>query len=327
MNIVPKEKPIISNLNTYYIDIAKLIEHCQGEAGAGGIFFASPSAQAVIFFDQEEILNGYFRDKEEELTGDTAVSRLIESGANYNFTVNIYAISIGEVYFWSSLPSAERIYKDLSTEFTDLDGLIKKMSAEKLTGFIDVSIANGSEGGLVFLSNGEIVGGSFTWAQDQPAGTKANIDQLIEKTKTSAGLFQVSRIPVNNGANESVITADTGGQSPRALTMVEEIMGIFETLFTTKKFKNTDLNSLIKKKFIEKAERFAFLDPFAAEFEYKNRKVLYSGNAEDKELLIGIVTSLKELAADLDIIDEFRTYLIPWHSKYENQLKTLDIAI
>ena len=140
MVIIPKEKPVISNLNTYYLDITKLIEHYQGEIGSGGLFFGSASAKGVIFFDQDEILNGYFRDQDSELSGDDAINRLMETDFEHNYTVEIYNISLEEVYFWSSLPSAERIYKDLSTEFTDLEGLIKKMSAEKLTGFIEVTI-------------------------------------------------------------------------------------------------------------------------------------------------------------------------------------------
>ena len=100
MVIEPKEKPVISNLNSYYLDLEKLIEHFQGEIGAGGVFFNSPSARAVVFFDQEEILNGCLRDKGGELTGKAAVERLIKGDFDHNFKVDIYHISLEEVYFW-----------------------------------------------------------------------------------------------------------------------------------------------------------------------------------------------------------------------------------
>ena len=326
MKIVPKEKPVLSNLNSYYIDIARLLEHCQGEIGTGGIFLASSSAQATVFFDQNEILNGYFRDKDQELIGEAAVKQLMESGARYNFTINIYSIPIEEVYFWSSLPTAERLYKDLSTEFTDLEGLIKKMSAEKLTGFIDISIGEGDEGGLVFISGGEIVGGSFSWAQDETVASKENINRLIEKTKTSGGLFQVSRIPIANNADREA-AVNKRKQSNHALTMVEELMSIFESVVTTKKRNKNDFNSLLRKKFIEKADQFGFLDPFAAEFEYRDRKVKFNGEVDDKDLLTGIVTTLGELASDLDVTEEYRNCSLPWQNKYENQLKSFEIAM
>ena len=156
MVIIPREKPVIENLNIYYLDIKKLFEHFQGEIGSGGVFFKSHSAEGAIFFDEDELLNGYFQEKDTILTGNTAIDQLIQAGSKHNYTVSIYRISQEEVYFWASLPSAEKIYKDLSTDFTDLSGLIKKMRSEKLTGYIDVLIGNGKESGLIFISNGEI---------------------------------------------------------------------------------------------------------------------------------------------------------------------------
>ncbi len=156
MVIIPKESPVVENLNSYYLDVIKLIEHYQGEIGAGGIYFKSAAAQGVIYFDHDDILNGYYRNKDGELFGDEAIDLLMGADHEYNFNIAIYYLTQEEVYFWTSLPTSERVYKDLSTEFTDLEGLIKKMSTEKLTGYIDVTIDNGRDQGLVFISNGEI---------------------------------------------------------------------------------------------------------------------------------------------------------------------------
>ncbi len=325
MVIIPKEKPVISNLNTYYLDINKLIEHYQGEIGSGGIFFRSDSARGVVFFDQDEILNGYFRDQEKELSGDDAIDRLMDTDFEHNYTVTIYNISLEEIYFWSSLPSAERIYKDLSTEFTDLEGLIKKMSAEKLTGFIEVTIEDEKEEGLIFISNGEIVGGSFSWVRNDPSLTRANIDQLIEKTKKSGGLFQVSRIPVSDGRKEKPTGFKGSEDSSHTLKMLEEFLGIFETFYATLKTKDSDFNSVIRKKFVESANQFDFLDPFAAEFEYTGRRIIFTGDAGDEELLTGVLTSVTELAQELGVLNEFKKYLAPWLSKYESKLAPLNI--
>ena len=63
MIIIPKEKPVIENLNSYYLDIKKLLEHCQGTTGSGGIHFVSPSSECVIFFDQDRIMNSTIQNK------------------------------------------------------------------------------------------------------------------------------------------------------------------------------------------------------------------------------------------------------------------------
>ena len=64
MIIIPEKKPVVQNLNSYYLDIKRLIEHYQGELGSGGIYFKSSFAEGAIFFDEDTILNGTFQNKE-----------------------------------------------------------------------------------------------------------------------------------------------------------------------------------------------------------------------------------------------------------------------
>ncbi|MGD8471234.1 MAG: hypothetical protein PVJ82_07560, partial [Desulfobacteraceae bacterium] len=198
MVVIPRQQPVLENLNIYYLDVRKLLEHFQGEIGSGGIHFKSHAAEGVIFFDQDQLVSGFFQDKEISISGNDAVERLLAAGDEYNFSVNIYKIGPEEVYFWASIPTAEKIYKNLSTEFTDLEGLIKKMSAEKMTGYIDVTIGGGKENGLIFLINGKIMGGSYSWGNGAPSPSKENQDLLILKTKELGGTFNVCRIAIKN---------------------------------------------------------------------------------------------------------------------------------
>ena len=36
MVVIPKQQPVLENLNIYYLDVRKLLEHFQGEIGSGG---------------------------------------------------------------------------------------------------------------------------------------------------------------------------------------------------------------------------------------------------------------------------------------------------
>jgi hypothetical protein len=326
MVIIPREKPVIENLNIYYLDIKKLFEHFQGEIGSGGVFFKSHSAEGAIFFDEDELLNGYFQEKDTVLTGNTAINQLIQANSAHNYSVSIYKILQEEVYFWSSLPSAEKIYKDLSTDFTDLSGLIKKMRSEKLTGYIDVLIGDGKESGLIFISNGEIIGGSYSWGGEKTNSSQSNLKILIEKTKKSGGIFQVSRIPMKKQKGAEIPKEKASDPSLDILTMLEEFLGVFETVMSTGKNKGAGFSSILKKKFVEKAEEYAFLDPFAAEFEYSNRKIKYSGQANEKELAEGVITSAKELAEEQGILAEVKKYMLSWSDKYGKKMEELGIA-
>jgi len=325
MVIIPREKPVIENLNIYYLDIRKLFEHFQGEIGSGGVFFKSHSAEGVIFFDEDELLNGYFQEKDKVLTGNAAIDQIIQAESDHNYSVSIYRISQEEVYFWASLPSTEQIYKDLSTDFTDLEGLIKKMRLEKLTGYIDVSIGDGIEGGLIFISNGEIIGGSYSWGGDKADSSQNNLKILIDKTKKTSGIFQVSRIPIKTAKVAGESKEQVFDTSSDTLTMLEEYLLVFETVVQNGKNKGAAFSSILKKKFVEKADEYTFLDPFAAEFEYSNGKIKYSGQAGEKELVDGVITSVKELAEELGILTEVKKNMASLADKYKKKIKELGV--
>jgi len=164
MIIIPREKPAVQDLNSYYLRIDKLLEHYQGALGTGGVYFKSPISEGVVFFDEDNLLNGYYKDKKEEFKGGAALSKINETASKNNYSVTVYFILPERVYYWANLSNAEQLYSDLSSEFTDLEGLIKKMENEKVTGYIDVELNQNSGGGLLFIYNGEVIG----WLYSRP---------------------------------------------------------------------------------------------------------------------------------------------------------------
>jgi hypothetical protein len=250
MVIIPRDKPVLENLNIYYLSVKKLLEHYQGEIGSGGVYFKSHAAEGVIFFDKDDLLNGHFRDKTIELIGREAVERLLGAGDKYNFNVTIYEIADNEVYFWASIPSAEKI--------TDLEGLIKKMISEKLTGYIDVAIDQGREVGLIFIINGTIMGGSYSWSNGKPTPNKENQELLIRKTKEKGGIFNVCRIPISKMSVERPAESSHRDDFETILKMLEELLVTFENVVSTTKKIRTDFNKILKQKFVEKADRYVF---------------------------------------------------------------------
>lgn len=325
MLIIPKEKPDIGNLNSYYLDIRKLIEHFQGELGSGAICFKGPGEAGAIFFDKEEILDGILQDKNGESGGKTAVKRLMDAAGDNSFIIDIYGIDPDKIYFWANVRGAKKIYKNLSTEFTDLEGLIKKMGAEKLTGYIDISINNGEEGGLIFYNNGEIIGGSYSRGKGELNGSKESQELLIEKTRKLGGVFHVSEIALTKGEEASESIEIKEKFSSNVLPALEELLGIFERMITSNKKIKTDFNTLLKKKLVKKADKYVFLDPFAGEFKYSNRKITFSGDASDEDLVNALIESVEDLAGELGILPMLADRLAPWSQKYAKELEGFGI--
>jgi len=320
MIVIPKEKPAIENLNSYYLDIRKLVEHYQGHLGAGGIHFKSPAAEGVIFFDKDELLGGTFRDRERNIQGKEVLNIITEASLQYNFVISIYEIADNKIYFWANMPEAKKIYKNLSTEFTDLEGLIKKMTSEKLTGYIEVIINKGGEGGLVFFSDGEIIGGSYSWGKGEVNALKENRELLVAKTKDSGGIFHVSRIEALKRPVGGEIIRNEQKPPAGILTVLEELLQKTETEVAKKKNIERDFDGLLKKKFIEKADKYIFLDPFADEFKYSAGKITFTGEATDEELLRGVAESVREIAEESGFLPKLSDSLSSWSQKYAGEL-------
>jgi len=325
MIVIPKEKPVMENLNSYYLDIRKIFEHYQGQLGAGGIHFKSPAAEGVIFFDKDELLGGIFKDRERNIQGKEVLDSIIEASSQYNFVVSIYEIAQNKIYFWANMPNAKKIYKNLSTEFTDLEGLIKKMASEKLTGYIEVIINNGSEGGLVFFSDGEIIGGSYSWGKGEVSSLKENRERLIAKTKDSGGIFHVSRIEASKRPVGGEIKRDEQKAPVEILTVLEEFLQIADAEASKKKNIERNFDGLLKKKFIAKADKYLFLDPFADEFKYSAGKVTFTGEATHEELLMGVIESVKEIAEEGRFLSDLKDSLSSWSQKYAAELSIIGI--
>ncbi len=329
MIVLPKEDPVIRGLNSYYADAGRLIEHYQGEIGAGAVHFTALSTEGVVFFDKDEVLGGACRRKEEEIAGAEAAERLMAATNEVNFNLDVYAIDPGKIHFWANIPWAEIVYRDLAAEFTDLEGLINKMASEGLTGYIEVAIRGGGEGGLLFFLNGGIIGGSYSWSEGGVNGAEQAKETLLRKIKEQGGTFNVARIPA---AGEGAPGRETGGRSRpepggrsagEVIRPLQELLVISERVLAGGGFTSRDFRTSLKRKLVEKADAYPFLDPFAGEFDYAEGTLTFTGSARAEELLQGVTESLSELARDLGAGARLSEETAAWKRKYAGLLSRL----
>ena len=327
MIVIPKNVPVIQGLNSFYLNVERFIEHFCGEVPTAGIHFLSSKAEGVVFVDDYTILNGIFTDKAGTLEGAKAVDYITRHAAENNFAVSVYEIEPEYVHYWSNLSNAEVIHSKLSTEFTDLKKLIMKMQSEKLTGYVEVTINDVKEKGTVFLNMGTISGTLFPWSRDKLINSRQDMEKLIKTSEKSGGEFNVYQVNLINNTfadtlDTSSETVDTAAPSADMnIAILEELLYIFENTFNTNKKGKIDFNTLLRRKFVEKADRYDFLDPFAAEFHYEAGKIDYSGDASAAALAQGIIDSIKEIAEEIDIYYPLLKAIVPWTEKYSVEIE------
>lgn len=348
MIIIPREKPIVQELNSYYLNIDKFIEHYQGELGAGAVYFHSPAAEAVLFFDEQSLIGGHLQDSRQRLHGKEAVDRIMEMVAGNNFAISVYRILPERLYFWANLFNPKPLYKDLTTEFTDLEGLIKKMEGEQLTGFIDVELSNG-EGGLLFFYKGQVIGGSSADGGGSLDRSREYRDDLIRRSKEYGGRFNVSRIfveseeapsegktqkaeaeaPGRKAAGKQRQARGSGGKlsRQRGLEMLQGMLGALESVVTKNRKIQSDFETLLNRKFIEKADKYDFLDPFLAEFRYSGGKVSYEGDAEWRELVVAVEECVHEIAHAHGLVSQLHGQLEDWRKQFADEIAEFDLKL
>jgi len=323
MVIVPRGNPVFENLNSYYLDLRRLLEHCQGAMGSGALYLKSPAAEGAIFFEAHEVLGGTFENRDEKLAGKAAIDRLLTPSPAENYQVSIYEVAPEEANYWSSIPDAKRIYEDLSTEFTDLEGLIKKMSSEKLSGYIEISLNSELDGGFLFFRNGQAVGG-YTFKEKKFSASRESQDPLLRKAKRSGGIFHVSRISVES---KEVKETSKKESAPQVLAALEELLVLLEGLFPSTQTVKGDFNTLLRKKFLDLADEYSFLDPFAGEFQYSRGKIRFESEVNDAELAKGLLVAVAGLVRDHGLNAPFRSRLEGWLQKHRKKLLSFGISV
>ena len=322
MIIVPKGKPAMENHNSYYLDMEKLLEYCHAELSSGSIHFKHAAAEGTIFFHENGLLNGIFRDKKgKELKGAEAIDHIIEASAADNFVLSVYRIDPDTFEFWANLANAEAVHKNLTTELTDIEGMINKFSSDAFTGYFDITIGKEGESGLLFFNNGEFIEGSYSWIKDLDH-SKESHDRLIQKAIESGGTFHVMRVSTSEKRPADV----TGGSASGVTAMLEDLLSIFERMVKDAEGMQTPFDTIFKRKLLRKADQFEFLDPFTGEFRYADQRIEFSGDADDRELARGIVETVRELADELGMLDQLESELVEWSERHSKQLEGLGVG-
>jgi hypothetical protein len=341
MIVIPKENPLITDLNSYYLNIDKLFEHYQGVVDSGCIYFKSPSAEGAVFFDEENLINGAFINKTSLVKGKEAIDLLMgESGSN-NFSVSIYEIIPERILYWANLAAAEDLHKDLSTEFTDLDGLIKKMVSEKLTGYIEVAFS-ATDKAVLFMLAGELIGSTTSADKWQLNRTEAFQQKLVEKTREKGAILNVRTISLrqmieNYTHKEQALPVKPAdrkdGSRPQPVVekekplniigMLQHLMLIYEKFISGSRKIREDFDTILKRKFMEKLDIYDFLDPFAAEFLYANGKITYTGRTDIKHVARGLMICLDEISAENEMQNWLKKHLGPWEEKYAREIASI----
>jgi hypothetical protein len=351
--IFPKGKVKHQDLMTSYTDLPALLSTLKSEGFSGTIEIEFPENKGVIFIDSGEVINA-----EAEVGGDSkrmigpeAVQYLLALSSQKDGVLNIYQLLPEQVAIVASNLRHEILFKELSTDFTRFDRLLLKLREEKHHGFIEVFTKNHEATGVLFLQEGEPTE-MFTTSKSGPSvfGRKS-IPTFVENAVKEGAILNVYRTLTKISKEE---TKDEGKEETKEETIEEtkketivkggaedlkELILIFQEVLS--KVENSvdgisqkgKFLGAFKKSLLEKSDLYPFLDPFSSEFEYREGKIQFTGDAVDKDLAQGIIDCLratllqlaKELPKNKILSLKLRTQIEASLRPYQETVKRLGI--
>jgi len=266
---LPKGTPLHKELNSSFVDLGKLLKEMKTNKFSGLIELMGVHSEGLILIELGTVIGARIAG-DQDLMEREQVNVLLQKVHEENMLISTFQMPPESVILLNSFLDSEKIHENLSSEFTDPNKLISKFSAEKGEYFIEVIFQKNLGSGLLFIQDGETVDALLSLLGKSLTKGNAAITDIIEGAGELGAMFNVYRAEI-----------DTGKLSPPSSTVpmdeVQRIMGIlmkeFHNTVEQVSLKKIDFELFLREACLSMAEEYPFLDPFAAEFVYKDQQI------------------------------------------------------
>jgi hypothetical protein len=305
--ILPKGRAEYENLNTSFIDFGELIGDLKANSFTGYVEISFWEYAGVLFVDNGEIVNGLEEIGVKKGIGQQAVAGIMQQAKERNGSVSVYALTAEMVTLLASMLKSEVVHKDLNTDFSDLRQLLTKLQSEGHTGYLEIAFKGGKGTAMILMRSGEVVESMLSSGSEVISGAQA-LPHIMEAASSVGAVFNVHRTVIEE-AFEDTTEILVGLELPQLLEVWQEVIATVERIADGHAGKGSFLKAF-KDALIANAEEYPFLDPFAAEFDYKEGQITYSGPASAEfsqalgKSLSATVDKMAESLPRIDLVTE-----------------------
>jgi hypothetical protein len=281
MMIIPKGKPVHKELSSYFVDLGKLIEELKGNSFSGVIELVGVKHEGEILLESGAVANVRIRG-EVNLLGRQHLSTILQIARKENLLLSTYQLPPEAVFFISRYLSSERIHENLSSEFTDPKKLLSRFESDPHDHFVEVVFQKNIGYGLLFIQEGQPVDALISLlGKDLIAGETA-IREIIEGSRELGATFNVYRATEIASA-PTPAEVDIPREELRAI--LGSLLTEFQRDFPAGNRRGLEFTQILRESCLELAEKFSFLDPFAAEYTYRDGQLELVGDAKPRQVV------------------------------------------
>lgn len=295
--IFPRGSALYENLNTSFTQLDAMLAELQNNQFTGYVQLTGWEYEGNLLFDTGRIVNATETFKDQQRHGPGAAESIAVKGKEKDNAVSVYRLSAEVTQLLANLFTGEPLYKDLGNDLTGLDKLIAKLQSEKHTGSVEARWVQGKDAATILLREGQVI--ECAWlAKDALVSGAATLDQIIKATAGAPVSFTVYRTDLTRVYSADLDLADSFAR-PTVLALWQTVLNLIETT-TDRWVKPGTFNAALRRACIAQATTYPFLDPFVAEFEYRDGQIKFEGQASIARFNIGLSESLAQTVRDLE---------------------------
>jgi hypothetical protein len=329
--ILPRADMVHENLRTAFVDLSSFLQTLKEDNFTGYLQVSFWDYDGILFLEAGEIVNALEEAKGKRRGGEEAVESIIRTSKQKDGRINVYRLAPEMVTILASTSMKEATYKDLSTEFTSLDKLIEKLNKENHSGYIDITLNDTKGGGVIIFQEGEIVEAVMSDEKSGGVYGKDMLNKIIDDVQKKGATFNVYRAGFESSGSERVgITQASDLQG--VIEIIQEVMRTIESIADGMNKRKGSFRENFNRAQVEKSDEYPFLDPFAAEFEYRDGVIKFIGKITAEVFIRGIRDCIEEtldkMAEEIsrdDLYRQIKSALQPTITKFGEKIADLGL--
>ncbi len=291
--VLPRGQAVYENLLTFFIRMENFLQFLEEDYFTGYLEFKSGQAKGIVFYEDGEILTSYFEDPttSERIVGQEAMSIIMKRSNSKDGVINLYKFNREIARILSSVTSKEALYKDLSTEFTDIEKIIAQLSKDSFSGYIEVRFSNQKERALIFLHAGKPIECVITLTNGTVRSGIGILNKIIEHAKNVGAAFDVYKAELQ--ISKQKIKTLPPLNKAEVIEFLEKSFDIINSIFQSR-LGAKSFERIYNETCIELADKYPFLDPFIAEIYFRDGHLRINTEIDLPILLEGINECLSQ---------------------------------
>lgn len=297
--ILPKGEVIYENLNTSFTNFGELLSNLKVNQTTGYVLVSFWEYEGVFFLDSGNIISAIEEYKNSRKIGQDAVNGLLSKAKQKDGMISVYKLSPDLVTILAGAIKSEIVYKELTSDFTNLEKLIEKLKIEQHTGYIEILTNDKQSTAIVFIQAGEPIE-SILATEDKVTSNAGIHPEIYKLVNVNGAVFNVYKAGLSINSSDICYSFDIS----QLLDFWGVVIAAIESKFEPEKF-----NQLFRTVLIDKADEYPYLDPFADEFNYANGKITFEGSISTNfsQGIAEVVNDLIIQISDTTILDEIET--------------------